>query len=54
MEDIPYQNIQYSIKNLVKDYGLEGTYELIENMIDDDFKYRLLVEYNQLYEMQVK
>jgi len=54
MKDIPYQNIQYSIKNLVNKYGLEKTYELITNMVDSQAKYRLLIEYDQLYKLFLK
>jgi hypothetical protein len=54
MDDIDYKNIQHSIKNLVKKYGLEGTYELIENMTPHKMKYRLLVEFDQLYHLYLK
>lgn len=53
MEDIPFQNIQFSIKNLVNQYGLEGAFELIENMVNCDMKYRLEIEYQQLYQMRI-
>lgn len=51
MEDIHYKNVQYSIKNLVNRYGLEGAYQLIEKMAHCDMKYKLLIEYDQMYKL---
>ena len=54
MDYIEEKKLMKAIKNLVKKYGLEGTYEMIDFMAPDEYRYNLKTTFNVLYGLEIK